>query len=157
MAEGLPTFDGEGYLPPGIHRATWATVEGRFGRTAARRRLLTGLRAAARFLVAASCRRIWLAESFVTDIEGREARPPRDIDVGWEIAGVDIAELAWLDSDLDPLHPDHAAQRRRFGAEFFALAEPVGVGQLALFQHDRRGRRKGIVTVALGDERGGPT
>jgi hypothetical protein len=103
VAEGLPTFDDEGYLPPGIHSATWTTVAERFGRTAARRRLLAGLRAAARLLAAAGCRRVWLAGSFVTDIEGREARPPRDIDVGWEIAGV----------NLDPLHPDHAAQRRR--------------------------------------------
>ena len=58
---------------------------------------------------------------------------------------------------LDPLHPDYAAQRRRYGAEFFAIAEPVSVGQLDFFQHDRGGRRKGIVVVELGDEQGGPT
>lgn len=100
---------------------------------------------------------MWLAGSFVTDIEGREARPPRDIDVGWEIADVDLAALARLDSALDPLRPDHAAQRRRYGAEFFAIAAPVSLGQLDFFQHDRGVRRKGIVAVELGDERGDPT
>jgi hypothetical protein len=157
VAEGMPTFDDEGYLPPGIHPATWTTVAERFGQTAARRRLLAGLRGAARLLAAAGCRRIWLAGSFVTDIEGREARPPRDIDVGWEIADVDLAALARLDPALDPLHPDYAAQRQRYGAEFFAIAEPVSIGQLDFCQHDRGGRRKGIVVVELGDERGGPT
>ena len=156
MAEGLPTFDAEGYLPPGIHPATWAMVSERFGRTAVRRRLLVGLRDGARLLVATGCRRIWLAGSFVTDIEGRAARPPRDIDVGWEITGVDLAALARLDPALDPLNPDYAAQRRRYGAEFFAIAEPVSIGQLDFFQHDRGGRRKGIVVVELGDEQGGP-
>ena len=157
MAEGLLAFDDEGYLPPGIHPATWTMVRERFGRTAVRRRLLAGLRDGARLLAAAGCRRLWLAGSFVTDIERREARPPRDIDVGWEIAGVDLAALARLDPALDPLQPDHAAQRRRYGAEFFAIAEPVSIGQLDFFQHDRSGRRKGIVVVALDDERGGPT
>ena len=82
MAKGLSAFDDEGYLPPGIHPATWAMAAERFGRTAVRRRLLAGLRDGARFLAVAGCRRIWLAGSFVTDIEGREARPPRDIDIG---------------------------------------------------------------------------
>lgn len=157
MAEGLPAFDDWGNLPPGIHPATWAMVAERFGRTAARRRLLAGLHDGARLLAAAGCRRIWLAGSFVADIEGREARPPRDIDVGWEIAGVDLAALARLDPVLDPLHPDLAAQRRRYGVEFFAIAEPVSIGQLDFFQHDRGGRRIGIVVVELDDERGGPT
>jgi hypothetical protein len=157
VADGLPTFDDEGYLPPGIHPATWVMIAERCGRTAVRRRLLTGLRVATRLLSAVGCRRIWLAGSFVTDIEGREARPPHDIDVGWEITGVDLAALARLDPALDPLRPDHAAQRQRYGAEFFAIAEPVSIGQLDFFQHDRGGRRKGIVVVELGDERGGPT
>ena len=157
MAEGLPALNSEGYLPPGIHPATWATVAERFGRTAARRRLLAGLRDGARLLAPAGCHRIWLAGSFVTDIEGRAARPPRDIDAGWEIAGVDLAALARLDPALDPLRPDHAAPRRRYGTEFFAIAAPVSVGQLDFFRHDRGGRRKGIVAVELGDEQGGPT
>lgn len=132
-------------------------VAERFGRTPSRRRLIAGLRDGARLLAAAGCRRIWLAGSFVTDIEGRAARPPRDIDVGWEIADVDLAVLARLDPALDPLRPDYAAQRQRYGAEFFAVAAPVSLGQLDFFQHDRGGRRKGIVVVELGVEQGGPT
>jgi len=157
VAESLPAFDDEGYLPPGIHPAIWTTVAERFGRTAARRRAVRRASAAARLLAAAGCRRIWLAGSFVTDSEGREARPPRDIDVGWEIADVDLAALARLDPALDPLHSDYAAQRQRYGAECFAIAAPVSLGQRDFFQHDRGGRRQGIVVVELGDEQGGPT
>jgi hypothetical protein len=155
MTPGLPAFDGEGNLPPGIHPATWDGIMARFGQTAARRHLLAGLREGLRILGAVGCQRVWLAGSFVTDVEAQEARPPHDIDVGWEITGVDIAALARHDPALDPLRPDHAAQRQRYGTEFFAIAEPVSIGQLVFFQHDRRGRRKGIVALELGADPGG--
>lgn len=116
MPDDASAFDNEGNLPLGIHTATWAMVEARFGRTGARRCLLAGLRDGARLLALAGSRRVWLTGSFVTDVEGQESRSLRDINVGWEIADVDLAGLAPLDPDPDPLRPDHTAQRRRYGA-----------------------------------------
>ena len=144
----IPAYDARGNLPPGNYEATWADVAGHFGSGPAGEALLAGLRRALDVL-AAGCRRVWLDGSFVTDVEAREGRPPGDVDVCWDLSGVDVARLASLAPELHPLLREPAARRRRFGGDYVPVAEPVVLGQLKAFQFDRDGERKGIVLLVL--------
>lgn len=145
----IPAFDERGNLPPGIHEATWADLVSHFGSGAARQALLTGLGRALEVLASAGCRRVWLAGSFVSDVEAREGRPPGDVDVCWDLEGVDVARLASLAPELHPLLGETGARRRRFGGDYFPVVEPLALGQLEAFQFDRDGERKGIVLLVL--------
>ncbi len=151
----IPAFDVHGNLPPGIHEATREEIAARFGHTLARRRLVAGLLAGLALLAAAGCRCAWLDGSFITDVEASEGRPPRDFDLCWDIAGVDLAALGRIEPALDPIHPDRAAQRRRFGGDFFFVAPPAGDGLVEFFQVDRQGRRKGLILIRFGNGEGG--
>jgi hypothetical protein len=150
----LPAFDEFGNLPPGVHAATWAEVAVRFGGTAERRRLLAGLRAALDLLAACGCRRVWLDGSFVTDIERVAGRPPGDVDVCWEITGVDLARLVARAPELHPLSDLPGLRHRRYGGDYFAVSEPLAPGMVEQFQWARGARRKGIVAL-VPLERGG--
>ena len=145
----IPAYDERGNLPPGIHQATWADVASHFGSGPAREALLAGLRRALDVLAAAGCRRVWLDGSFVTDVEAREGRPPRDVDVCWDLAGVDVARLSSLAPELHPLRGEPTARRQRFGGDYVPVAEPVVLGQVEAFQFDRDGEPKGIVLLVL--------
>lgn len=145
----LPSYDPRGFLPPGVHRAVWSEVVTRFGGTPARDMLLAGLREAIDVLASVGCQRVWLDGSFVTDIEGQAGRPPNDVDVCWDFAGVDIVRLAALAPELHPLQGDLAARHRRFGGDYFLVTEPFTIGQIEAFQFTRDGERKGIVLLML--------
>jgi hypothetical protein len=103
--------------------------------------------AALLLLRAAGCRRVYINGSFVTLKE-----LPNDIDVCWDIEGVD-ADV------LDPVFFDfadgRAAQKARFGAEFFPAQLPEGVtgrAFLEFFQIDKQtGEPKGIIELKLDD------
>src|SRR5215212_622744 len=123
----LPAFDARGNLPPGIHEARWEIVVARFGGSPERRLLLVQLRAALVALAACGCRRAWLDGSFVGDIERRSARPPGDVDVGWDLAGVDLRRLAALAPALHPLRGSREERRRRYGGDYEVVKQPVGV------------------------------
>jgi len=87
-------------------------------------------------------------------VRGREfchdQRDPEDFDACWDLEGVDPDRLAPIFFDFSN---SRAAQKTRFGGEFFPAQLPEGVtGRtfLAFFQTDRRtGRRKGIVAIRL--------
>jgi hypothetical protein len=140
----VPAFDEVGQLPPGMHAATWAEIQGRFGGNEWRQAVLAGLARVLALLAAVGCRRVWLDGSFATS-----KADPGDFDLAWDLAGVDLDELARRDPSLDPLFPDRAAQLRRYGGECFAISEPVTSGVVATFRRDRLGREKGIVVVEL--------
>jgi hypothetical protein len=148
----LPAFDARGNLPPGIHEASWEIVVARFGGSPERRLLLVQLRAALDALAACGCRRAWLDGSFVGDVERRSARPPGDVDIGWDLAGVDLRRLAALAPALHPLRGSREERRQRFGGDYVAVAVPLEVGALAGFQRDREGRSKGLVLLRLAEE-----
>jgi hypothetical protein len=145
----IPAFDEHGNLSPGVHESTWGEVAARFGGTPDRQRLLAGLRAALDQLAACGCRRAWLDGSFITAVETVEGRSPRDVDVCWDIAGVDLARLTAVAPEFHPVHGSRAASARRFGGDYFPVMEPLAPGLVADFQQDRQGRRKGIVRLTL--------
>ena len=133
-----------GRLPQGIHPATWAEVEERFGFNPRRRLMLSNLRMALTHFAEVGCSTVYLAGSFVTTKAN-----PKDVDVCWSMEGV----------DLDRLHPmflDFVVGRQMtlalFGAEFFpAEAEEGDSGDLFLdfFQTTRTGEPVGVVALDL--------
>lgn len=143
----VPEFDGIGNLPVDIYPATMAEIADRFGYTPARRVLLDGLRHAINLLADIGCRQAWLDGSFVTASERAIGRAPTDYDLCWDIAGVDFDRLTARESALDPLRPDRAAIRQRYGGDLFFVIAPLGIGLLETFQYDRDGRRKGLVLL----------
>jgi hypothetical protein len=122
-------------------------VRERFGGNERRRELLAGLVAALRLLRAAGCRRVYINGSFVTSKE-----QPNDIDVCWDIEGVDADAL---DAVFFDFADGRAAQKARFGAEFFPAQLPEGVtgrAFLEFFQVDKQtGEPKGIIELKLDD------
>jgi len=143
----IPQFNTGGLLPRGVHPATLEEVRERFGGNERRRQLLRGLEEALRLLRAAGCRRVYINGSFVTAKER-----PSDIDVCWDVEGVDA-------DALDPVFFDfadgRAAQKARFGVELFPAQVPEGLtGRtfLEFFQTDREtGEPKGIIVLELDD------
>jgi hypothetical protein len=143
----IPASDADGNLPPGVHEATWEDVTARFGQTTWRTQLLAGLLAGLQSLRGAGCARAYVDGSFVTAKEH-----PGDFDVCWEAAGVDPA---LLDPALLDFSNKRAAQKQRFGGEFFiadTTAAPDGTRFLDFFQIDKNtGSHKGIIALNLGD------
>lgn len=146
-ALAIPAFDEHGSLPPGIYEATWSEIVDRFGGTPKRQQLLAGLRAALDLLAVCGCRRAWLDGSFVTDVEQVEGRLPGDVDVCWEITGVDLAQLSALAPEFHPLSGAPAVRHQRYGGDYFAVSEPLAPGMVEQFQWARGARRKGIVVL----------
>lgn len=72
----IPPFDESGCLPPGVHPATLAEIEDRFGRQSELRRVqMESVRWMVDLAVRAGVQRIVLNGSFVTDI-----MEPNDVD-----------------------------------------------------------------------------
>ena len=133
-------------MPVGIHEAAdWQELVDAFGWNDYRLLLLSGLRAALLNLQAAGCRRVWVDGSFVTDKEA-----PGDIDVLWAVTAVDDA---LLDPVFMDLAPPRAAQKAKYGAEFFPV-EPASEdfrGWINFFEkHKETGLTKGLVALSLG-------
>lgn len=143
----IPEFDARGLLPEGIHPATWEELVERFGWNERRRQLLSGLSEAVGLLKAAGCRRVYINGSFVT-----AKQRPNDIDACWDYDGVDLDAL---DSVFFDFADGRAAQKARFGAEFFPAQLPEGItgnAFLEFFQVDRQtGATKGIIELILDD------
>ena len=141
----IPSFDVDGFLPAGVHFATWQEIELRFGLTPHRRKLLAGLKAALASLKGAGCRRAYVDGSFVTAKEH-----PGDFDGCWDEVGV----------DPDLLHPallsfdnQRARQKAVFFGEMFPSASNAdgrGANFVQFFQRRKdTGGPKGIVCIDL--------
>lgn len=139
----IPEFDSRGLLPEGVFRTDWQEIVKRFGSNLRRRQLLKRLKEALDLLAAAGCRRVYLDGSFVT-----AKKWPNDIDVCWDVDGVDAISLDDVFFDFDN---GRAAQKARFGAEFFPAQAPQRLKTfLDFFQIDKEtGRPKGIVELLL--------
>jgi hypothetical protein len=143
----IPEFNARGLLPGGVHPATLDEVRERFGGNERRDALLTGLVKALHLLRAAGCHRVYINGSFVTSKE-----LPNDIDVCWDVTGVDADALDPVFFEFDN---GRAAQKARFGAEFFPAQLPEGItgkAFLDFFQVDKQsGEPKGIIEIELDD------
>jgi len=142
----IPDFDSGGLLPQGMFRASWQEIEKRFGGSRRRNLLLKGLKEALDLLQGAGCRRVYIDGSFVT-----AKKFPNDIDVCWDIDGVDPISL---DSVFFDFSNSRAAQRSRFNAEFFPAQAPQRLKTfLDFFQIDKvTGKPKGIIELLLEDQ-----
>jgi hypothetical protein len=145
----IPECDNSGNLPPGIHTATWADLELRFGTDAHRKRLLTGLRLALISLKVAGCKTVFLDGSFVTNNTF-----PADFDICWDMTHVDLPTLYLVEPVLFDFRNRRAAQKAKFAGELFPAqykADSLGQTFLDFFQLDKdTGQPKGIVAIDLG-------
>ena len=141
----IPAFEaGSGRLPQGEHEATWDEICDRFGWNPRRQRLLSGLAEGLAILGEAGCTRVWLNGSFVTAKD-----EPGDFDSVWQPAGTDRDVLERLGPELLDLTNHRAAQKLRFGGEFFPNVVEGSSGKSfeQFFQTDRDGNPKGIVVI----------
>ncbi len=140
----IPPFQPNGYLPSGIHYATWQEITQRLGTNERRTRLLAGMLDALRNLRQAGCRTAYIDGSFATS-----KQLPNDFDVAWDTTGV----TPFL------LHPallvfDHrrTAQKITFMGELFPAdweADERGKTYLEFFQADQEDTPKGIIAIDL--------
>ena len=130
----IPPFDDSGWLPPGVHGATLAEIEDRFGRQSELRRIqMESVRWMVELAVRAGVQRIVLNGSFVTDI-----MEPNDVDcvLLFRPGGhVDTAALRELQAGLPFL--DMAIVRPKRFERYVTR----------LFASDRFGVPKGMVEV----------
>ncbi len=142
MIPGADSYTG--YLPPGVHDASWSQVAPRFSNNGHRRRLLRGLLAALTNLAGAGCRSLLLDGSFVTDKE-----LPQDYDGAWDPAGVDPDRL---DPVLLDFSNGRAAMKSKYMGELFPATFVAAPGMLFrdFFLKDRNGVPKGVVLIDLG-------
>lgn len=135
-------------LPVGAHRATLVEVNSHFAYNHRRRQLFAGLMIASRSLAQAGCMRLFLDGSFVT-----KKPEPRDYDVCWDPDGVDRHQLDPVFTDFDN---NRAAQKAKFGGEFFPSTASVGSNGrkfIDFFQADKfTSQPKGIVLIVLTDD-----
>jgi hypothetical protein len=125
-----------------------AEVYHRFGSTPYRARLLQGFENAVTVLRAAGCKRVYLDGSFVT-----AKAVPGDFDALWDSKGVDLSLLLRREPCFGDFANGRAAQKARFGGEFFPAELPeLDSGRIFLdfFQMDKEtGVAKGIVAIEL--------
>jgi hypothetical protein len=140
----LPPIDeASGYLPPGIHDATWEEFAGRFGFNPYRQSLIEGLLAALDNLRDAGCKSALIDGSFVS------RKPhPGDYDGAWDPTDVDWEKI---DPILLTFDDKRAAMKAKYRGELFPATwgAATGVRFAEFFQKDRDGNPKGIVRLAL--------
>jgi hypothetical protein len=143
----LPPLNDDGLLPQGVHNATWDELQGRFGGSAQRERVLDGLLRGCQGLHAAGVKVIWLGGSLVT------SKPePRDFDAVWDPSGtgIDLSKIDAVLLDEDDQRNGRLKQKIKYGGEFLVGIEgQTGKAFQAFLQEDRQGRPKGIVRLDL--------
>lgn len=140
----IPPFNDSGYLPAGVHWATWEEFSSRFKFSTKRVQLLAGLSKAIGVLKIAGCRLIYVDGSFVTSKE-----LPNDYDACWDITNVDPMLLDSTFLKFDPL--SRPALRKRFLGDLFPaqFSEAGGKEFLTFFQSDTQGNEKGIIGLKI--------
>jgi hypothetical protein len=139
----LPPYTEAGLLPPGLHRATWRDVCGRFGGNPRRDWLLAGLQQAATNLRDAGAVVLWLDGSFVT------SKPePNDFDGAWDPSWVDLTKVDPILCDFS--NAGRLRQKAKYGGELFVEIELAsGMPFQLFFQQTPDGQAKGIVLLNL--------
>lgn len=132
-----------GYLPPGIHDASWSEFADRFGVNPFRRQLLEGLLEALRNLRMAGCQVALIDGSFVTS-----KRFPADYDGTWDPTNADLGQI---DPILLTFDNQRAAMKTKYLGELFPATAEAGPGIrfAEFFQQDRDGKPKGVIRLIL--------
>jgi len=147
-AGGIPDFDSNGNLPPGVYRVSLAEIEARFTWNETRRALFRGLRRALTNLARAGVRRVWLDGSFATAKE-----EPEDIDGCWEPEPT--MDAGKLDPVLLDLVPPRNPMKSKYGVDFLVagtrLYDRAAIGKTVeeFFQMDRDMNARGILLLTL--------
>jgi hypothetical protein len=132
----IPELDGNGNLPPGIHRATLAEIEERFGRsTEVRRAEMESLHWLVELAKRAGIERLIVNGSFATDVF-----EPNDVDCVILMGSSfprDLRAAEELETGLPYIHLQIVYQER-----FDYLVN-------RFFATDTRGNRKGVMEVPL--------
>lgn len=142
----IPKFQQNGLLPPGIH---WAgsldEIRAKFATNPHREGLYDGLVLALQALKKAGVQKVYLDGSFTT------TKPnPADYDACWDPNGLDTN---LLDPTFRNFTDKRAAQKAKYGGEFFLAGSPtgpLGKSMLEFFQQTKDGEAKGIVEIDLG-------
>lgn len=144
----LPDFDSNGDLPPGVHRAAWTEVMGRFGGATGQREICTRRLAHICELArrTGSLQRFVIFGSYVT-----AKANPNDVDV--ILIMDDTFHLENCPLESRGLF-DHAVAQARHGASIFWMRPALLIGEnveefIAYWQVKRGGGRRGIVDVIL--------
>lgn len=140
----MVAFDGDGFLPAGIHGATWTEFTDRFAYNNRRRLILQRVAPILQHLAAFGCPSILVGGSFVTAKD-----EPKDIDFVW---------MALNGMDFSAMHPALFSTaginwlRFKVGADIFPsnwIEADSGERFAIFFQHTKDGRPKGVVAVDL--------
>jgi hypothetical protein len=133
----VPSFDENGYLPPGVHPATLDEIDAHFGQSSELRRVqMESVRWMVDLAVKAGVQRIVLNGSFVTDI-----MEPNEVDCVLLIGGPGLPSDLTAERELEQGLPflDIALVRQKdfdwFVGRFYAS--------------DRRGAPKGMIEIEL--------
>jgi hypothetical protein len=138
----IPAFDANGNLPPGIYDCDWTEFATRFGFSAKRLQMMSGLKKALLEFQKSGCQRVYIDGSFAAS-----KLEPGDYDACWEEEGVDFA---LLDPILINFDSQRFAQKVKYFGELFPAWLPADTGgrtYLNFFQTDRDGNPKGIVAI----------
>ncbi len=143
----IPDFDERGFLPKGVHHATWEQFRQRYSITPHRTQLIGRLEKLARHHAAVGCRALYVDGSFITKKER-----PGDYDACWDPSGV-------KHDRLDPLlmladEASKAEIARKYGGDIRISSLSFGDFNgryLEFFQQDRDGKQKGIVVLDLAE------
>lgn len=142
---GIPSFNEDGNLPPGIYWATWEEFAKRFGTNNHRLRLIQGLKRALDCLKSAGCHTVYVDGSFVSSKE-----LPRDFDGCWVTDGVNAA---LIDPVLLWFSDGRRSQKAKYGGELFPALAVDGATRMVFldfFQVDKEtGLTKGIIAMDL--------
>lgn len=140
----IPSHTPDGYLPPGVYRATLAEIEVAFGKSSERRRkLFAGLVKAVTNLFEAGAKRVYVGGSFVSN-----RASPNDVDGCWgPLDEMDLSKLdfAFLDSKYG-----RKEMKRKYGVDFFIETNreaDSGLPFREFFQMSKEGSNRGIVLI----------
>jgi hypothetical protein len=162
----LPPFVGESAARPDIqspYLCSASALLSRFGTTPERRELIDKFLKFRRGIQEAGLTTgfQWLDGSFLEDVETKEGRPPKDIDVVTVFWGYDIAALQAIATKF-PAFFDANKAKADYTVDHYLLdaSAPIETVLLRacywfrLLSHNRKGVQKGILQISLSESAG---
>lgn len=135
----IPAFTATGFLPPGIHPASWDAFCARYGWNAKRIELLKGMHHAIRMLLENDVVDLYVGGSFVTTKD-----QPDDFDIAYVLPYISSSSLR----QKYPVLLWGPGQKMLFGGQLDADFDAPGES-LKFFRHSRCGQDIGVVKLDL--------